>query len=63
MLPQYYSVQAPWGLYPTAGNQGALVRAQTPRSLTPSQDGGGSGGGLATPTGSMGPPQLGTPGR
>jgi len=64
--PQYYSVQAPWGIYPAAGllqqqglagqqapqagtpTQGPIVRGQTPRSLTPSQDG------LGTPTGQLG---------
>ena len=31
VVPQYYSVQAPWGLYPVAG----LVQQQTPGQQTP----------------------------
>ena len=60
VVPQYYGVQTPWGIYPAAGllqqggqttpqgvpQQGQVIRGQNPaRPLTPSQDA------LGTPTG------------
>lgn len=48
--------QTPQG--PATPQQGQLLRAQTPRSLTPSQ----STEGLGTPTGSVQPQALHTPG-
>lgn len=36
VVPQYYSVQTPWGIYP-AGliQQGAAAGQQTPQAVTP----------------------------
>jgi len=77
VVPQYYSVQTPWGIYPAASilqqqqpgtpqggqqtpqpltPQQQMLRGQNQRPVTPQ-----SSETVATPTGSVQPPAVGTP--
>ena len=75
MVPQYYGVQTPWGIYPAnlvqqqAGQQTPqgtvtqqqLLRGQQGRPLTPSQQGAQEA--LGTPTGTVPQAALQNPGK